>query len=81
MERSHYDYREGQNPGGLLPICANLTGEIERDLRVAVRFHAGTAKREFMHDLVVVYIWTVMATVTYGWHMGSESCQKLVTSH
>ena len=43
VERSHYNYREGQN-SGLLPICANLTGEIERNLSVAVQFHAETAQ-------------------------------------
>lgn len=46
VERLHYDYREGQSPGGRLPICANLTGEIERNLSVNVVFHAGAAKRE-----------------------------------
>ena len=52
MERSHYDYREGQNREGSLPICANLTGVIERDLSVSVEFQAGTAKCKFkVHDV------------------------------
>lgn len=43
LERSHYDYKEGQTSGGLLPICANLTGEIERDLVIGVHFRPGSA--------------------------------------
>jgi hypothetical protein len=55
VERSHYNYREGQDPRGLLPICANLTGEIERDLSIDVRFRAGTATREFIQSRLVVF--------------------------
>lgn len=43
VERTRYDYREGQNDNNQLPICANLTGEIERNLHISVTFHEGTA--------------------------------------
>ncbi len=43
IEKTHYDYLEGAT-NRRLNVCANLTGEIERELRVHVQAHEGTAK-------------------------------------
>lgn len=40
IERTQYRYQEGEVP---LLICANLTGEIERNFHVHVNFKEGTA--------------------------------------